>query len=170
MKFKFPNNIDLLFNIMWEGAMVSKKFIAINALMAALLGGCAEIPEHAVIAFNATTCPHEGWRTYTAAEGVFVRGLDLGENPKFPRDNPNEKKYADPDGKRDPGSQQDDLVGPHTHGVTVGFPDAGYTGPGTAWHDKVNTESLPNVDPKTGKAAVETRPKNVALLYCEKIK
>ena len=107
-----------------------------------------------VAAFAATSCPPP-WTPYAPAAGRFVRGFDpQGAN--------------DPDGKdRTIGSTQLDSVGPHAH--TMGnngmdsqtnvngdmrYPNFGVLGGGA----KKQTD--------TYNSGGETRPKNVALLYC----
>jgi hypothetical protein len=105
-----------------------------------------------VAAFAATSCPAP-WQPYTPAEGRFVRGYDP-------------KGSNDPDGtSRTIESIQQDSVGPHSH--TMGnngmddsanvnqdrFPNFGNLGTGSKHQTDNNS-------------GVETRPKNVALLYC----
>ncbi|WP_242183602.1 hypothetical protein [Sphingomonas sp. CARO-RG-8B-R24-01] len=113
---------------------------------------------NAVVAFNANTCP-AGWSEFTLAQGRFIRGLDrTGTN-------------IDPAGLRQVGSTQDDQFKEHSHtrpqdvwddGSPNDGTQAGGTGLGFGW-----APSSP--PPPTGKAGGdETRPKNVALLYCVK--
>lgn len=105
-----------------------------------------------VAAFAATSCPPP-WEPYTPAVGRFVRGFDP-------------KGINDPDGpNRTIESTQLDSVGPHAH--TMGnngmddsanvnqdrFPNFGNQGVGAKHQTDNNSGS-------------ETRPKNVALLYC----
>ena len=105
-----------------------------------------------VAAFAATSCP-ANWEPYTLAAGRFIRGFDPDGT-------------IDPDGKtRTIGSTQLDSVGPHAHtmgnnGMDTGanveqdrYPNFGGLGVG-AKHQTDNN------------SGVETRPKNVALLYC----
>jgi hypothetical protein len=107
------------------------------------------VPSGAVMSFNLASCP-TGWSEYTLARGRFIRGIDsTGTN--------------DPDGVRALGSTQDDELAAHSH--TVGSNIASTAGSNriTTWgntsNGTVNTTS-------TG--GDETRPKNVALLFCEK--
>jgi hypothetical protein len=105
-----------------------------------------------VAAFAATSCPAP-WEPYTPAVGRFVRGFDpQGTN--------------DPDGQsRTIESIQVDMVGPHAHTMGNNRMDDGAN---------VNQERFPNfANGGTGvkyqtdnNSGVETRPKNVALLYC----
>lgn len=109
------------------------------------------VPSGAVVAFDAETCPSEGWKEYKAAYGRFVRGIDRsGSN-------------VDPDGERNPGSLQEDEFKAHNHseqrfkiGTHCGL-DGCNGGP---TNETVQTGS-------TG--GQETRPRNVALLYCVKL-
>lgn len=132
-------------------------------------------PSGAVMAFNLASCP-SGWSEYLAARGRFIRGIDsTGTN--------------DPDGVRALGSTQDDGVESHQHdsplvgnnGGASNIPDqvfgAGATaastgqnieiiidhGSNAAEGNEVSYRSSVNIS-----AVSETRPINVALLYCEK--
>ena len=108
-----------------------------------------------VAAFAASTCPSP-WVVYEPAVGRFIRGLD-----------PNGTN--DPDGKtRTVGQLQEDTVGPHAHTMGVGALDsttmvlgverlANFNPAGAVGGPKKSTDN---------NAGSETRPKNVALLYC----
>jgi hypothetical protein len=120
----------------------------------------AKLDKHGlVVAFAASTCPAP-WTVYQPAQGRFIRGLDpSGAN--------------DPDGAlRSVGSVQSDGVANHTHTMGVKGGDSTTMVPGGA------TQRLPNfvndgwgggpkkeTDPNTNGIS-ETRPKNVALLFC----
>lgn len=114
-------------------------------------GGGGSIPTGAVMAFNLATCP-TGWSEYTPARGRFIRGIDNGAG-------------NDPDGTRTLGGVQGD--------DTRAIPDVmlwyggewsgGFSG-GGIYYGRGSTQSRPAGWP-TGP---ETRPKNVALLYCQK--
>ena len=102
-----------------------------------------------IAAFAATSCP-TGWTEYTAARGRFLRGIDSSGSTTM-----------DPSGTRAPGSVQADTVGPHNHtdrwlssgtGSTVGY--SGITG------------TLGNGFTVANNADLETRPKNVAVIFC----
>ncbi len=139
------------------------------------------IPSGAVMAFNLTSCP-TGWSEYTPARGRFIRGIDNGAG-------------NDPDGTRAPGATQADVLGSHYHSVdppstntstdgnhshVIGKPGTfgGYysgpygnhsTGPqntGSAGDHSHTVDIAAFNSGSTG--STETRPKNVALLYCEK--
>lgn len=112
----------------------------------------ANYPIKAVVAFNLRTCP-KGWEEFKPAYGRFVRGID------------NSGKKVDPDGARLPGNTQEDLFKSHGHPIsTAGIWGRSFKGadgqPRTAHEGRGNTDSI---------GGVETRPKNVSLLYCQKI-
>lgn len=123
----------------------------------------AGIPSGAVMAFNLATCP-SGWTEYTPARGRFVRGIDsTGTN--------------DPDGVRALGSTQADAFQGHKHawssggaqdyglGDSIGFSSGYNLGSNTgSWVGTPTTDGTSG----TPRTAAETRPKNVALLYCQK--
>lgn len=105
----------------------------------------------AVVSFDAETCP-QGWRLYEKAFGRFVRGID-----------PTGSEDVDPDGHRSPGDPQGDAVGTHQHPL-----------PREVWGLSGSGSNPAAVDGGGGAGVVatedyqspETRPKNVALLYC----
>jgi len=129
-------------------------------------------PSGSVLAFTTNSCP-QGWSEYRPAYGRFIRGLDKsGQN-------------ADPDGLRKIGSLQDPATalpkvqftgvtttnGEHYHA------NAGQNPFRTSYGNNDNRESRNNTGTDgthshkiviNGGGDVETRPKNVALLYCEK--
>lgn len=111
-------------------------------------------PAGAVVAFKLAACP-AGWiaadGTASTADmrGNFVRGLDTS-------------------GAVDPGrtlnTLQLDQLQDHTHPTTT--PDGSVaTGPGA-----INAGAIGNDtgNPDSGRHGTETRPRNIALLYCQK--
>lgn len=136
----------------------SKTYVdaAIAAAIAAL-PAAASVPAGAVMAFNLSSCP-SGWLAANGTavaldlRGEFIRGLDSGRGV---------------DASRVLASAQSDLFKSHTHtfdalnsGGGVGSAAiAASAGPGTG----ANYGAVTNA---TGGA--ETRPRNVALLYCVK--
>ncbi|MCY4389376.1 MAG: hypothetical protein OXC18_19955 [Desulfurellaceae bacterium] len=110
------------------------------------------VPSKAVVAFESEDCPPEGWEEYKLAYGRFVRGIDRSGSE------------VDPDGERNPGSYQEDTFKKHTHGYDAAIPYD--SGPGDG-HERAKPTGGNGTTGLTGDA--ETRPKNVALLYCVKL-
>lgn len=123
--------------------------------------------DDAVIAFNRESCP-DGWSDFVPAYGRFIRGIDKSG------------EQIDPEGRRKHGNFQEDALGQHHHhygypahlpsiygleesapspnNTRYGFSDSG--GPvGAKQAAKTNTVGTS-----------ESRPVNVALLYCVKNK
>jgi hypothetical protein len=121
---------------------------AVSAAQAAQAALRQAVPSGAVIAFDLKTCP-PGWREYEKAHGRFIRGIDRGD-PK-----------VDPDGERQLGSLQNDQFKSHTHSQTAPRP---YNS-GAGNHARAKPDSSTSTGSAGGK---ETRPKNVALLYCRR--
>ena len=115
------------------------------------------IPSDAVVAFNANECPNR-WREYTPAYGRFIRGVDKSERP------------VDPDGRRVVGHYQEDAIQKHHHSRR--YHQANTTGsrphPNFEYQDDNGNATLTTTDIVDARVGEETRPKNVALLYCEK--
>jgi len=114
------------------------------------------IPAGTISAFASTTCP-VGWSEYTPARGRFLRGIDNGAG-------------NDPDGTRTPGDVQIDLFKNHSHFIygqdTTGAPT------GATSNEVGNVESPGNpqayyVRNSDWTGGAETRPKNVAVTYCQ---
>lgn len=120
------------------------------------------VPPDAVVAFDLSQCP-EGWEQYSLAAGRFLRGID----PAGAIDMPN----------RPPGDTQADAFQGHTHslhGVVSkthgpnnqhpnGYENGGYglTVASTSGADSDASFGQP-------RASTETRPANVAVLFCTK--
>ncbi|MEK2645993.1 hypothetical protein [Bdellovibrio sp. BCCA] len=118
--------------------------------------GSSSIPTGAVMAFDLTSCP-SGWTEYTAARGRFLRGIDNGAG-------------NDPSGTRAPGSVQVDDFKSHTHSPN-GYFVSGTSGAdgdldGSTQVTGYDKSTITGVLSSTGGA--ETRPKNVAVLFCRK--
>lgn len=121
-------------------------------------GAASGTPTGAVMAFDLIACP-SGWSEYTAARGRFLRGIDNGAG-------------NDPSGTRTPGNVQNEDFKSHFHidgfaGVNVN----GAYGVSTVGSGNINSQSGANTanhanTSSTGGA--ETRPENVAVLYCRK--
>lgn len=121
-------------------------------------------PVNAVVAFNAAQCP-AGWAPYEQAQGRFIRGLD-----------PTGKQ----DAKREVGSRQADALQGHAHATeakngSIGIWDS-VQGSGPLHRAAITNYTSRRVFLIQGpisldgfgsvRVANETRPKNVALLYC----
>jgi hypothetical protein len=112
-----------------------------------------------VVAFAASTCPAP-WVAYQPAQGRFIRGLDPGAT-------------NDPDGAlRAVGSVQADGIANHTHTMGVNGADSTTMVHGGATQrlshfktDDFGAGPKKETDANTN-GITETRPKNVALLYC----
>lgn len=126
-----------------------------------LAGG---VPKGAVIAFS-TDCPKVGWKPYERAYGRFIRGIDLG------------KQELDPSGIRNFGDYQADSIAMHSHPLESNI-FMKWDGSSADVRVHGSRQSEPgrlhlNAPIEEGKlnsgGSSETRPKNVALLYCEKI-
>ena len=114
-------------------------------------------PPQSVIAFTRDTCPN-GWDEYKPAYGRFIRGLDKSGE-------------IDPTQNRKIGSMQDDMFKSHNHingqynklatYDTYNTIDSDYDRSG----GELNQRKGGNIQARGG---AETRPKNVALLYCIK--
>lgn len=137
------------------GDLTTKSYV--DAAITTGVGGISAIPSGAVMAFNLSSCP-SGWLAANGTavaldlRGEFIRGLDSGRGV---------------DASRTLASAQSDLLKSHAHTFTalnsgggVGASTfAANAGPGTGGAVTATTDA-------TGGA--ETRPRNVALLYCVK--
>ncbi|MCZ8323112.1 MAG: hypothetical protein O9296_16260 [Novosphingobium sp.] len=152
------------------------------------------VPTGAVMAFDLTACP-SGWSEYTAARGRFLRGIDngAGNDPAGTRA-PGDIQ-ADALGSHlhsvDPPNTATTTNGSHVHGLNDGS-GGGVTGFGTsyvgnaagftvqAWMGWYHTyiamaaagDHSHTVDigafNSANTGSTETRPKNVAVLFCRK--
>lgn len=128
--------------------------------------GSGGVPTGTIAAFALATCP-SGWTEYTAARGRFLRGIDpTGAS-------------VDPDGTRAPGNLQADamqqitgsmgfnrtaasnLVGAFVGGGTPGASGA------TSGSNAAGSVAFNSANSPSARTSVETRPKNVAVLFCQ---
>jgi len=149
-----------------------------------VLGG--GIPNGTIAAFAATSCP-SGWTEYTSARGRFLRGIDngAGNDPDGTRapSNVQDDELASHAHNVDPPSTTTSSSGSHTHTVT----DA-YVAPGDGDIDRnwsytngervtttrttsssgnhTHTVDIAAFD-SSSTGGSETRPKNVAVLFCQ---
>ena len=121
-------------------------------------GQSAQFPSGAVIPFNLNKCPI-GWNEYALAYGRFIRGIDKSG------------ASIDPDALRSAGSVQPDMIKEHAHELSDVTSKAhgpnnqsphGYQKGGYSLRVRYTGNAIGAL------AGPETRPKNVALLYCEK--
>lgn len=131
---------------------------ALNALRASIADGqlaTQVVPTGMVSPFALDKCPN-GWSEYEPAQGRFIRGID-----------PNGS--IDPDGVREVGNIQGDMLRSHTHTVRRIPPGVMGDGGKTALNgDDLDTKFNNWPSPINATGGPETRPKNVALLYCRK--
>lgn len=137
------------------------------------VGAVVGVPAGAVMAFNLANCP-TGWKasdgTLSTADlrGYFIRGLDTSG-------------LVDP--SRTLASLQQDLLKAHSH-FTVNNDSGGLTTPSSTnsvtyiggsangcsgcAYNMSGSSVTPTWGPSSSTGGSETRPKNVALLYCQK--
>ena len=119
--------------------------------------GFSSVPSGAILAFNSSVCP-EGWLAANGSNGtvdlrgIFIRGIDNGRGI---------------DKNRSLGSFQNDSIQEHGHDIWGGssskagmLNDYAYH---TSGHIYAGTAKVTNA-----RVSNETRPKNIALLYCQK--
>lgn len=117
------------------------------------------LPPGLVSAFYSSTCP-SGWieangqNSTPDLRGVFIRGMNGGDSG------------LDPDGNRTLGNYQTDSFKSHTHQIRApgGSNNNAFESPNVDW----GTLSQPQHYNTEASGASETRPKNIALLYCIK--
>ena len=144
----------------WTGA--AGAIVAVLILAAAewlfssistLFGPPPSLPVGAVVAFELDECPTPGWKEYKLAYGRFIRGIDKSGTK------------VDPDGKRKPGAPQEDSFKSHFHTQDGDIHIHG----GGFWMKPERHFHYSRSQSKTSSVGgAETRPVNVALLYCEK--
>lgn len=135
--------------------------ISTTAISTTTINGTATtgmvLPSGAIMAFDLASCP-SGWSEYTAARGRFLRGIDSAGT-------------ADPSGTRVAGGVQEDAFQGHQFvtGVTV-VAGAVYNVSPRQEGGGSGSTGAPTVLGSYGtpRLASETRPKNVAVLFCRK--
>ncbi|MES9901599.1 MAG: hypothetical protein ABW168_02820 [Sedimenticola sp.] len=113
--------------------------------------------QNAILAFNSKACP-KGWKVYEPAEGRFLRGID--------------RNGGSDERGRAPGSIQDDTLQDHQHSIEPaksaahqpGSPAPHGYGSGPYGHNIESTKGVGG----SARISGETRPKNVAVLFCVK--
>lgn len=118
------------------------------------ISNSSNMPSGAIVAFDLTDCPN-GWSEYALAYGRFIRGIDRSG------------AKIDPDGERARGNVQEDALQSHIH--TRRYRIGGNTaGGGRNMEDNAANDTFRTGPPEEARTSTETRPKNVALLYCKK--
>lgn len=113
------------------------------------------VPPGAVLSFNLEECPGPDWKEFKLGYGRFVRGIDRsGDN-------------IDPSGPRTPGSLQSDEMKSHTHTTTIMVADPNVDGVDSTTRRSGDHHNQKRPTEHAG--GIESRPKNVALLYCERV-
>lgn len=154
---------EMIYNKDWKVMQFcdGSKWVAMNGG-----GGGGTAPSGAIMAFDLEECP-SGWSIYTAAQGRFLRGIDPSGT-------------LDIDGVRAVGNVQTSQIQDHQHTMFAGNGGlgsgivggaAGYWGSisGTSGHGQSGfVMQIPGNPVRTAPAPSETRPVNVAVLYCRK--
>lgn len=134
-----------------------------------VLAGGNGVPAGAIMSFYLSACP-AGWILANGAngtpdlQGVFVRGTGTPVG------------YYDTSGSHGLGTKQEDAFQGHAHTMNVnvaGNPDGWGDYGRNYWNNNWASSGPASSDPVIGsygavRPATETRPKNVALLYCMK--
>ena len=141
---------DKIFIAVAAALLTAAAFWFMNKL--SLIPTYITIPTGAVIAFENENCPLGGWKEYRPAYGRFIRGIDKSGTG------------IDPNPDRAPGSLQDDELRSHTHQVS-GVRGQRRNGSDPSGEQVNNAATVET----TAVGGAETRPKNVALLFCQKL-
>ena len=134
-----------------RAVILENKFNSLKKQMESLSAGL----KNGVVPFNSASCP-SGWKEYTPAYGRFIRGLD---------------KSNEIDPKRKLSSLQEDVIKSHFHEMGVNGADTTTMVPGGAAQRLDFNSDIYGGGGRKRTHSVgekETRPKNVALLFCIK--
>lgn len=130
------------------------------------------VPTGTIAAFAAASCP-SGWSEYTPARGRFLRGIDILA------------AGIDPDGTRAAGNIQGDSFQGHWHQAYVDLTNREGQNSGNtyfAWRgdsggfntqandnggDSMTRQAISDGNNGTPRISTETRPKNVAVIFCQ---
>ncbi|MCV0371875.1 tail fiber domain-containing protein [Filomicrobium sp.] len=118
------------------------------------------VPGGTIAAFEAVSCP-AGWSEYTPARGRFLRGIDTLA------------AGIDPSGTRAPGNIQEDTLQNVTGffgGTNLSTEGPFYVDGGSGNFGSSGTGARRNVAfdlSLSARTSTETRPKNVAVIYCQ---
>lgn len=134
----------------------TRSYVSLERRVTALEDASSEVavlPPGAVVAFDQKECPPGSqWVEYPEAYGRFIRGIDKADKP------------IDPDGLRAPSSTQDHQFAAHFHEQPKDVYDTGVAEVANGEWWGYGHRSPPPTGETGGD---ETRPVNVALLYCE---
>ncbi|MEF2175320.1 MAG: hypothetical protein V3575_02510 [Candidatus Absconditabacteria bacterium] len=144
----------------WNGLQATDGDTLTAAKWNELVGSANGAPSGAIVAFNLTTCPAgrkeaNGIDSALDLRGVFLRGLDNGKGI---------------DNGRELGTYQEDEFKSHNHEIGDANTAAQGEMYGYTRAPRIDYGLMPQESPKTMtfKGGSETRPKNVAVLYCIK--
>ena len=149
--------------------MIANQFCIGSDCITAWPSGGSSVPAGTVAAFNLTTCPAgwipaDGTNNTKDLRGVFIRGME-----SFNAGATSTTTDPDRSGSNTLGSYQGDMYASHNHTFTVtGAPMSIYYG-GTNMANGYGTFDVGWMGGTIGyNGGNETRPKNVALLFCQK--
>ncbi|MDD2565326.1 MAG: hypothetical protein PHZ26_00785 [Candidatus Gracilibacteria bacterium] len=160
-------------NVISGEKLTADKF---NQVINAINGGVT-VPTGGVMAFNGTGCP-TGWIPANGnsipmvggginaldLRGTFVRGMNSFENG----DNLISTGSGDPDGLRTLGSYQTDEFKNHSHSLYTRIGTMGHTAGVYPSSGDLGTMTDQGFNAVRVNGGTETRPRNIALLYCVK--
>lgn len=144
----------------WGGTSQTVAPVQLRSQEAARLEGkIGEVWERfagSVLPFNSRSCPI-GWTAYEPAMGRFIRGMAVGDAAR-----------RDPAGERSPGSVQEDELASHSHVIHVAqTTKEGELHSPSKFETTWAQHSMNSRERQTlAFGGQETRPDNVALLYC----
>jgi hypothetical protein len=150
-----PHASDLMTNWNREISDGNTAYNNFQAAINAISGGSTAIPSGAVVAFNLASCP-SGWTSFAALNNGSFPRVTNGTSPAT-------------------GTTQSWAMINHVHEVLetgtasfTGFNNSNFFTSGTvqAVQPLGNFQGVGGM--ATGNSATETRPKNVALTYCQK--
>ena len=136
----------------------------------------SQIPKFTIFAFNSDKCPSNGWEVFKQAEGRFLRGINTSQKA-------NDINYRPPGSTQEyaTASPTNDITvssnGTHSHRVivkTVTDRNNGEYGITMAQGTEISEPSI-HTSSKGGHVHTmsgwdnETRPNNVAVIFCQKI-
>lgn len=144
--------VDRIVKSITDAANIDPKVVANAALPELKEELSAFLPKGSVVSFALTQCPI-GWKEYAPAYGRFIRGIDKSG------------ASIDPDGERSIGSTQGDQVKRHLHQYKSNAMGRSERDGGII---SLNDSQKPRNYRTTEAGGSESRPKNVALLFCVK--